>query len=98
MLKPSKSFADRLKTLRGSASQSAFAETLGIKQTTYSAYERGRMEPSASIIVLIAKNTNVSADWLLGITEEEGGDSRVKKANLKLDALKKAISELLKEY
>lgn len=98
MLERPESFGIRLKTLRGNASQSAFAEKLGIKQTTYSAYERGRMEPSASIIVLISRNANVSADWLLGISDEEGVDERAKKADQKLEALKKAITEILKEY
>jgi transcriptional regulator with XRE-family HTH domain len=63
----------RLKSLRGGLSQSVFAAQLNVKQTTYSAWERGRMEPTASMIVLICSRLNISADWLLGITDTRGG-------------------------
>lgn len=95
MLKNNESFASRLKEIRGSASQSVFAAQLGIKQTSYSAYERGRMEPSASIIVLICQSTGVTSDWLLGLDNHEVKNVR---AEQKLQCLKKAITELLKEY
>ena len=98
MLKKEYTLGARLKALRGNASQSDFAAKIGIKQTSYSAYERGRMEPSASMIVLICKNANVSSDWLLGMSEQDGHAERTVKAEQKLEALKKAITELLKEY
>lgn len=95
MLKNKENFASRLRELRGDISQSAFAAQLGIKQTSYSAYERGRMEPSSSIIVLICENTNVTSDWLLGISDQE---AKTVRAEQKLECLKKALTELLKEY
>lgn len=95
MLKNEETFGARLKKLRGTVSQSEFAAQLGIKQTSYSAYERGRMEPSASMIVLICKNAGVSADWVLGLSDQEAKNTR---AEHKLECLKKAITEILKEY
>ena len=95
MLKNEDNFCSRLQKLRGPLSQSSFALHLGIKQTSYSAYERGRMEPTASIIVLICEKTNVTSDWLLGLNDHEKKSIR---AEQKLECLKKAITEILKEY
>ena len=52
---------------RRNLSGSQFAKLLGIAQTTYSSYETGKVEPSLSTIVKIAKVLNVSSDILLGI-------------------------------
>ena len=90
---------DKLKQLRGSASQSGFAEKLGIKQTTYSAYERNKIEPSASIILLICQRTGVSADWLLGIKESPPADRKTDlAAAANLDAMKRDILSILAKY
>lgn len=61
-----KIFSDRLKELRGSRSQSGFAELLGISsQQTYANYEKGRI-PKAPILQQIAQHCGVSVDYLLG--------------------------------
>ena len=61
-----------LKRIRGSRSQADFALLLGVKQQTYSNWERGRVEPSLSVLAGIAKHFNVSVDWLLGLDDNRG--------------------------
>ena len=60
---------ERLKELRGSMSQAAFANRIGIKQTSYSAWERGVKEPGATVVAKIASAFGVSTDWLLGMSD-----------------------------
>lgn len=56
----------RLKELRNSLgfSQSAFAEKIGIKQTSYSDIETGRRELTERNLNLICKEFNVNEKWL----------------------------------
>jgi len=66
-----KSFlGQKLRTLRGSKSQSEISSVFGEKQTTYSAWENGKTSPSITILYAISKHYNVSTDWLLGLTEK----------------------------
>ena len=69
-----KLFVERLKELRGSLSQSEFANKIGAKQTTYSSWERGIKEPGIFAIISISNTFGVSADWLLGLSDSR--DSR----------------------
>lgn len=64
---------ERLRELRGALSQSEFALKIGVKQTSYSSWERGVKDPASQTIVLIASTFGVSADWLLGLPERTGG-------------------------
>jgi len=50
--------------------QGAVAEGLGILQQTYYKNEAGRAVPSALIIFKLAEHYNVSADYLLGLSDE----------------------------
>lgn len=50
--------------------QKAVADTLGIKVPAYQRYEYGSVKPSAQIIKDIANAFNVSADYLLGRTDQ----------------------------
>lgn len=52
-------------------SQIAFAGKIGIKQSTLSSYEKGNASPSLDILVTIAKQFDVSIDWLLGVSKSE---------------------------
>ena len=61
--------ADRLRALRGSMSQTDFALKLGVKQTSYSSWERGIKDPLAQTLAQIANTLGVSADWLLGLSD-----------------------------
>ncbi len=60
----------RLRTLRETLnlSQSSFAESVGLKQQTYSAYENGSNKPPVDVIIKIAEEYNVSIDWLCGFS------------------------------
>ncbi len=46
------------------------SSVLGITVSAYAHYEQGRREPSISIIVEICKFFEVSADYLLGLSDE----------------------------
>ena len=72
-----KSFGERLKELRGDLSQDDFALKIGTKQTTLSNWERGFREPNFSGLALIATSCGVSADWLLGLTDERAPGATV---------------------
>lgn len=66
---------ERLKTIRGSESQTSFAHRLGIPQQTYSHYESGKTEPPLGMLVAIAKMTGATTDFLLGIDGARGSVS-----------------------
>ncbi len=50
-------------------SQTDFALKLGVKQTSYSSWERGIKDPLAQTLAQIASTLGVSADWLLGLSD-----------------------------
>ena len=56
---------EQLKLLRVGHSQQAVAERLGIPQTTWSNYEKGKNEPDFAFINKVCLEFRVSADWLL---------------------------------
>lgn len=59
---------DELKSSR-KLMQKQVAEGAGIPLRTYRRYENGEREPSASIIVALAKFFGVSTDYLLGLSD-----------------------------
>ncbi len=61
-------FARRFSELRGRQSQEEFARFLGISRPTVSYYENGTRVPDALILRQIAEKCNVSADWLIGLS------------------------------
>lgn len=65
-------FNENLKAARErkGISQKDMAESIGVAKSTYSLYESGNREPNVQTIKKIADVLNVSADELLGITEE----------------------------
>lgn len=60
-------FGQRLRTARKFKGYTGveLAKWLGISQTSYSEYERGKTEPPLSTIYTLAKKLNVTADYLL---------------------------------
>jgi len=60
--------ADRLKELRKSKElpQRAVGESIGINERTYRRYEAGDIDPSATNVIKLADFFEVSADYLLG--------------------------------
>ena len=53
--------------------QAAAAQSIGIDQRQWNRYENGKNEIPIKYIKAICKEHNVSADWLLELTEVEGG-------------------------
>lgn len=66
------SLASRLRELRGVQSQTEFSAKIGVKQTSYSSWERGVKDPAAQTLARIASTFGVSADWLLGLSDVRG--------------------------
>jgi len=64
-----KSFGDRLRDLRGDYSQSDIAEKIGVSGQSWGFYERDQKEPTLATVGSICKMFNISADWLLGLSE-----------------------------
>lgn len=66
-------FGKRIREVRENAgyNQKEFGSLLNIKQSTLSAYETDRMQPTISALVKIAEMFDVSLDWLCGIVKEE---------------------------
>lgn len=65
-------FSERLRFVRkarGLTQQSA-ANAFGISLRGYCRWEAGEREPSLTVFARIAKTLNVSADYLLGLTDE----------------------------
>lgn len=62
-------FGERIREVRKNAgcSQKEFCALLDIPQSTLSAYETDRMQPTVASLVNIASKFNVSLDWLCGI-------------------------------
>ena len=66
----------RFKELRSKLglTQSEMSEKLGMVQPAWARFEAGGVpDPRSSTILNICKTFNVSADWLLGLTEEYHG-------------------------
>ena len=66
-----KKFAERLKDLRieKGIGQNKLAETLNLSNASISYWENCKQEPSASVIYKLSTYFNVSADYLLGISD-----------------------------
>ena len=68
-------------------SQTDFAKIVGVSQTTVTAWETGKAEPSSSAITRIADYFDVSTDYLLGRPEKSGNIDE----NADYTALEKAL-------
>lgn len=66
-------FITRLIELQGENTVTAFARYLEIPQNTLDCYIKGRRKPSVELVLRVCKKCGVSADWLLGISEDRGG-------------------------
>ena len=61
----------RIFTLRGGMPMSHFAKRVGIDASVLSKYERGFVVPSAEVVWKICRTFGVSADWLLGLSDNQ---------------------------
>ena len=68
---------DRLRIAREEAGlyQKELAEVLGMPMRTYAAYERGERDLSTAVLLDICKALRISADWLLGTSDEKNMSS-----------------------
>jgi len=64
-------FGDKLKALRTEKklTQQQLAEKLGLVKGSISAYEKNAKYPSVSILIKLCTLFNVSADYLLGLSD-----------------------------
>ena len=62
-------FQKRFRELRGDLPQAQFAEKIGLSRPTVGLYESGKRIPDIEVLTLIAEKCDVSADWLLGLSE-----------------------------
>lgn len=90
-------FGDRLRKARGKRNQTAFSEAIGVKAAAYGHYETGRSEPSLEVLLRIVETTGYSADWLLGVSNAKGSNSRAEAAEEKLHAVKKSLIALVRD-
>lgn len=65
-----KTYVDRIRELRedNDLNQRDIAEVLGTTQQVYSRYEKGENEIPIRHIITLCKYYNVSADYILGLT------------------------------
>ena len=92
-------FATRLKELRATQSQAAFASAIGVNRVPYAKYESGQNSPSIDFLERICRAMpGVSADWLLGLSDERGASAaKPPPATVNLDELRATASQLVEE-
>ena len=73
-------FTERVRELRGDRSQREVAEGIGITQQTYGRYENGARRPDLEIIERMAVFFEVSADYLLGLSDQKAPDFEIQSA------------------
>ncbi len=58
--------------------QTTISITLNVSQTTYSRYERGKLDIPTEVLLKLALFYNTSTDYLLGLTDEPKPYKRAK--------------------
>ena len=66
-------YEERLKGIRKNRkeTQADTAQVIGIDQRQYSRYENGKNELPIRYLIELCKHWDVSADYILGLTDEE---------------------------
>ena len=66
-------YPERIKELRqdNDLSQKQIADILGVAQTTYSQYELYKRPMPVEYLIALCKFYNVSADYMLGLTDKK---------------------------
>lgn len=64
-------FPERLKTIRKvqKVTQKQIAEGISITEALYQKYEYGKTKPNYEVIIKLCNYFNVSADYLLGLSD-----------------------------
>lgn len=63
--------------------QTELAESLHIKQNTYSQYENGQRGVPIDILIKLSEIFNTSVDYILGLTDESKPYPRIKQLMLR---------------
>ena len=72
---------ERLKELQGDMSATDFAKKIGLSRQTVGFYLNGDRIPDSETLIQICHNCHVSADWLLGLSDEKTLDSSAQSAS-----------------
>ena len=100
-------FRERLRQLQGNLTTTDFASQLDLSRQTVGFYLNGDRIPDAQTLIQIAKKCNVSADYLLGLTDTMTTDTNVRTvaqftgfSELAIDRIKtlEELSSEQKEY
>lgn len=70
-------FQERIRELRGDMTQGQFAEKIGVSRPTIGLYESGARIPDAEVLRDISEKCDVSADWLLGLTDTRSPNATI---------------------
>lgn len=70
-----KNILNRIKEVTAGQSVNSIATAIQMPQTSLNAYMTGRHKITIELIKRICANYQVSADWLLGLSDERGGAS-----------------------
>lgn len=70
-------FRERLRQLMGEMSVTEFANTIGLSRQTLGFYLNGNRIPDCEMLVQICNKCNVSANWLLGLSDTKSLDTNV---------------------
>lgn len=71
---------ERIRSLRGQVSQDQCAKDLGISRGALSFYENGDRKPDSEVIYKMCKYFEVSADYILGLSDLKSIDENIKTA------------------
>lgn len=87
-------FISRLKTLLGGGSENNYAPKLGVAQQSLNKYLKGETKPPLELLINAAFLFGVSADWLLGIKDEQQPQEPMKPSiSARLEDVKKNAAE-----
>ena len=66
-------FPSRIRLLRGRQTAAEIAAIFGVTQPAWTQWEKGLREPRLDTLAKICRHFGVSADWLLGLSDDQTG-------------------------
>ena len=92
-------FSERLKELRKQAhlTQVELAKRLGLGQSSYADWERGKKNPTQENLIKLAQILNVSVDYLVGNSDEENTNKELEDIELLFRMNSKGLTDEEKE-
>lgn len=95
-----KSIGKRIKEARNKlkmSQQELGGKCSNLKRETISYYENGSRDIKTDMLIQLAKNLNVSADWLLGLSEAKTTNPKIKEVCEYTGLSENALNKILKE-